>query len=318
LPVVQELAKREWVNKCWQTRKGHIAGGKVFDRGSVYRMLNNVAYIGKVRYKDEVHDGQHAGIIDPGVFQRVQALLRRNGATCGAPVRNKFGALLRGLIRCVSCDCAMSPSLTTRKKKKRYRYYICASAQRRGWDTCTSKSVPAGEIEAFVVEQIRYVGRDRRLFEEVLAQARKQDETRTGELEAEQRELEKDLTRWHAEVRKLSVQIHPGENNNSVISRLADLQDRIAVVENRVRRVHDQIHAIHHTLLDAEEAAKALAIFDPVWESLTPHEQARVIELLVERVDYDGAQGKVAITFCSTGIKTLAQELADQREEQIA
>ena len=43
---------------------------------------------------------------------------------------------------------------------KRYRYYVCLAAQKKGWDTCPSKSVPSGEIERFVVEQIKAVGRD--------------------------------------------------------------------------------------------------------------------------------------------------------------
>jgi site-specific DNA recombinase len=58
-------------------------------------------------------------------------------------VRNKFGALLKGIIRCLPCDCAMTPSHTTRNGTKRYRYYVCSSAQKRGWDTCPSKSIPA-------------------------------------------------------------------------------------------------------------------------------------------------------------------------------
>jgi hypothetical protein len=40
-----------------------------------------------------------------------------------------------------------------------------------------------------------------------------------------------------------------------------------------------------------------------------------MVHLLVERVDYDGARGKVSITFHPTGIKTLARELASQQEQ---
>ncbi len=46
-------------------------------------------------------------------------------------------------------------------------------------------------------------------------------------------------------------------------------------------------------------------LFDPVWETLTPREQARVIRLLVQRVDYDGEKGTVSVTFHPAGIKTL-------------
>ena len=43
-------------------------------------------------------------------------------------------------------------------------------------------------------------------------------------------------------------------------------------------------------------------------QALVPREQARVLELLIERVEHDGANGDVAITFRPTGIKTLAAE----------
>ena len=318
LPVVQELEQRGWVNKHWQTRKGHATGGQPFTRTSLYRLLTNVAYVGKVRYKDEVHPGEHPGIVDPGVWQRVQALLERNGRSGGAPVRNKFGALLKGLLRCVPCGCAMTPTHTTKDGVKRYRYYVCCSAQKRGWDTCPSKAIPAGQIEDFVVGQLKCIGRDRALLAEVLSQARAQDDVRAGELEAEQRGLEKDLTHWHGEMRNLSAQIRPGDDNGSLIARLADLQERIGTVEGRVRKIREQIHAIHYHLLHEDEAAQVMSIFDPVWGSLSPREQVRVVQLLVERVDYDGAKGKVSITFRPAGIKTLAEELANGREEKRA
>lgn len=318
LPAVLELEKLGWKNKEWATRKGPRKGGKPFTRTSLYKLLTNVAYIGKVRYKDEVHDGEHAAIVDPVVWQRVQAMLERNGRTGGAPVRNKFGALLKGIIRCIACGCAMTPSHSTREGTKRYRYYVCSSAQKRGWHTCPSKAIPAAQIEDLVVKQIKTIGQDPRVLQEVLAEARRQDEERAAELGVEQHGLEKDLRAWHGEMRSLSGQIKVGDDNGPLIARLADLQERIGTVEERVRKVREQIHAVHTQLLEEDEAALAMSIFDPVWGSLTPHEQVRVVHLLVEQVDYDGSKGKVAIAFRATGIKTLARELADKREEKRA
>ena len=62
----------------------------------------------------------------------------------------------------------------------------------------------------------------------------------------------------------------------------------------------------------------ALAAFDPLWEALTPREQVRLVQLVVEQVDYDGAAGKVKLTFHPTGIKALAGELAGMPQEQTA
>jgi hypothetical protein len=71
LPVVQELERRGWANKRWQTRKAGERGGKAFTRTSLYKLLTNVAYTGKVRYKDEIHDGEQLaklGAHQPGVL----------------------------------------------------------------------------------------------------------------------------------------------------------------------------------------------------------------------------------------------------------
>jgi site-specific DNA recombinase len=317
LPVVRELAQRGWANKRWVTRSGKERGGDSFTKTNLHRLLTNVAYVGKVRYKDEVHDGEHPAIVDAAVFARVQELLRSNGRTGGAPVRNRFGAFLKGLLRCAPCGCAMCPSHTC-KGDKRYRYYVCSNAQKRGWDTCPSKSVPAAQIEQVVLERIKCVGSDPALIHEVLAQARSHEEARVAELETERRGLERDLARWHAEVNKLTGQIKPGDGNGPVIARLADLQERIGLVGGRADKIRAQIKAIHEQLIGEDEATAALSVFDPVWGSLTPTEQARVIGLLLEQVDYDGAAGKVSIAFRPTGIRTLAEELAVRREEMSA
>ena len=58
----------------------------------------------------------------------------------------------------------------------------------------------------------------------------------------------------------------------------------------------------------AGDVTRVLSLFDPVWEVLYPREQARIIHLLIERVEYDGANGTLAINFRPSGMKTLAQE----------
>jgi len=211
----------------------------------------------------------------------------------------------------------MTPSHAA-KGVRRYRYYTCTHAQKRGWHACPSKSVPADAIEQLVLERIRELGRDPERLRELLAQARAGDETRTAELAAEERGLEQDLTSWQAEVRNLSLCLRPGEDNNAVVARLAEVQERIGRIEGRVRQVREQIHALHQRLLDEEDAAGALSLFDPLWGTLSLAEQSHVLGLLVERVDYDGAHGKVTISFHPTGVRALADELAARAQEQRA
>ena len=69
--------------------------------------------------------------------------------------RTRTGALLQGLLRCVACDCAMTPSHASKRGHRRYCYYVCTQAQKRGRNTCPAPSLPAAEIERFVVDQLR-------------------------------------------------------------------------------------------------------------------------------------------------------------------
>ena len=316
LPVVQELARRGWVGKRWQTRKGRTRGGRPFTKTSLYRLLTNVAYAGKVRYKDEVHDGEQPALIDPDTFGRVQALLRSHGPEVGPPSLHRCTALLKGLLRCVSCGCAMTPAHTTRKGGLRYRYYTCVQAQKSGWQSCPSKSIPAQPIEQLVVEQIQRLGQDPLVLEQLLSTVRQQDEVREAEWESERVGLERDLLRDQSEVRKLLAEVGLGTSGNAAVTRLAPLQARLAQLEQRLARLRGQSEELRQERLDEAAAQEALAGLVPAWEAMTPDEQARVVRLLVSRVDYDGPKGKASITFQPLGLKTLAGEMLSRNQEE--
>jgi site-specific DNA recombinase len=89
---------------------------------------------------------------------------------------------------------------------------------------------------------------------------------------------------------------------------LPALQERIEATQRKVTEATEEIGRLRGQLVDRGEVAAALGSFTQVWEQLSPKEQARLIRLLVERVDYDGAEGNVSITFRPGGIKNLAQE----------
>ena len=63
--------------------------------------------------------------------------------------------------------------------------------------------------------------------------------------------------------------------------------------------------------MEEEGVLYRLANFDSVWEVLTPSEQVRVAQLLIERVEFDGSGGSVSITFPPTGIRELDTRFGD-------
>lgn len=209
----------------------------------------------------------------------------------------------------------MTPTCTT-KGARTYRYYACVAGHKRGAATCPSKPVPAGPVEGFVVDRVRAAGRDPDLLRQVVVQARQQQAARTAELGEEERGLAAELAGLKRHLALESARFRPGDDNAEVVRRLAALHDQQRLAEDRVRRVKEQMREVRAASVSEADAAAALAGFDPVWAGLAPAERARVVGLLVEKVVYDGATGKVAVTFRPAGITALAGELAGRQQEQ--
>lgn len=56
-------------------------GGRLFTKNGLYALLTNVMYVGQMRYKDQVHRGEHQSIVPDEMFRRAPSLLQRNGHT---------------------------------------------------------------------------------------------------------------------------------------------------------------------------------------------------------------------------------------------
>jgi site-specific DNA recombinase len=300
--VIEEVERRGWRRKTWTKRDGVLREGSRFDKPSLLCLLRNPLFAGKVHHRGTLHDGAHPAIVDEAVWTQVQGLLRRNGSTGGKDVRNRHGALLRGLLQCASCGSAMNHSFTTKRDGTRYRYYRCATNEKRGAFACPGGSVPAQEVEQRVVERIREIGKDPVLVAEVARQARDQMDERRAVLKAEQCQLGKDLKRERASLRRLAAS---HGRNGDASGRLAAAQQRIETVEKRLLTVARELDPTKQQTIDERQVANALSAFNSVWEALIPTEQARILGLLTERIAYDGRVQRLELALRPSGIGSL-------------
>jgi len=266
------------------------------------------------RQGDEIYDGQHDAIVDDAVWQQAQEVLAHRGRTNRHRARNKHGALLRDLLRCTPCDAPMGHSFTV-KGVKRYRYYVCNEASKHGWGTCPSKSIPAAEIERFVVDRIRAIGSDADLLAATLAEARAQHEASVKRLKTERASRQRSLQKLTLELERVAGS---SRTASGISSRRADLHERIASAERDLAETSERLASTSAGAIEESDLATALSLFDPVWDALFPNEQARVLRLLVERVAYDGGAGTLAITFWPSGIRALADEVGGGATEEVA
>ena len=304
IPVIRELDLRCWTLKEWTTRKGTRAGGTRFAKNTLYNLLTNAIYIGKVNYHNQLYDGEQAQIVEVDTWKRVQAMLKANGRTGGYDIRNKYGAILKGIVRCGSCNTGMIHTYTKKAANKLYRYYVCVTAHQRGWNNCATRSVSAPAIEDAVVAQIRGIGSHPAMIDAVVNGLEGDRVAEYADVEHEKHVAERELRRLNEEMAGLvTAAAAKGPAMRLATDRLADLQDRTLAIERRLVTMTKQLAGKGSDAVDREHVATTLRNFDSLWQQMAPREQEKFVKALVERVTYDGRTGAVTVGFRSAVLK---------------
>ena len=138
--------------------------------------------------------------------------------------------LLSGLVRCKSCNRALSGQDA---KSGQFSYYVCQSIMKRGRDACDTPRLNARRFEEMVVERIR----ENILTEDNITELVKiVDEEMDGIAREQRQKLETIETELEDVKRKLGRVWHLVENTDLD---MADASDRIREHRERQKRLED-------------------------------------------------------------------------------
>jgi len=305
--TVTEVNRRGWTSKSWQTKGGEVREGRSFDRVSLRRLLTNPVYIGKVRSGDEVFDGVHEAIIDATTWEAVQAILTSPEGN-GNGVRYSDNALLKGFIKCGACGASYSPH-SAKSGDRRYRYYVCQTAQKQGAAACPKSRVGAEKLEQFVVGKVMAIGRDSSVVAETLAATKTEREV---ELRGLRREL-KGLEKAHGKLRDqkgnlVDSVVKACNGAPALLEQIGEVELEMQEAAATIEEVRGLIARLEHEAIDEKDLKTALASFTPIWQELFPRERARILHLLIDEVVFDARSGELEIAFRPSGVRALVAE----------
>ncbi|WP_394219126.1 recombinase family protein [Halobacillus trueperi] len=132
--------------------------GKLFSVNVVRQMLENVVYIGRIRYTSQegvnVVEGSHPRIIDIELWEKVQ--IRLAGRKRETKTSREF--LFSSVLKCPSCGNGMTGTTIKNKRKngtiKGYSYYVCSTHINKGIKGCKTNSIPAEKIECKILNSL--------------------------------------------------------------------------------------------------------------------------------------------------------------------
>jgi Recombinase len=96
--------------------------GRPFDKGSIYKLLNNRTYLGEVTHKGKACPGEHRAIVPWELWDAAHTILRESPRMRANGNRSQTPALLRGLI--FGPDGRATSTTHTQRRGRLYGYYV--------------------------------------------------------------------------------------------------------------------------------------------------------------------------------------------------
>ncbi len=281
--------------------------GKKWGATSIEKILHNEAYTGTMVWGKRAKTAGQAGntfipqrteeawsaLIDQVTFSQVQGMLAARAPKVIHPREVDSPYLLSGIMRCGVCGAAM----VGHGSGRRYRYYMCGNARRKGREVCTSPILPKDKVEGFIIDRIKsYVLTEEnledlvRLTNEELCQSCSENRERLELIQAQIEEMDGRLG-------KLYDALETGDFKSMELSpRIKALSQR---KEELLRAKADAEEILRYNNVDMADPQVVQEYADDLRSLLTKSsitEQRSFLKSFVERIDVDAMEVKVHYT----------------------
>ena len=201
--------------------------------GQVQSTLQNIFYVGLMKYKGEVFEGKHKPLISKKLFDKVQEVLKERGR----PQKIKHNFAFLGLMKC-PCSAAITAEKKIKPSGREYIYYRCT--KKKG--PCPEKHFLREEV---LIEQIKNylqkVSLSSQDTQKVLAELEKDELKAKEETKILVRNLKKELGEIETKLEKL-LDVYLAEvisteeytsRKQKILTRKLELQEKIKDFEQK-------------------------------------------------------------------------------------
>ncbi|MDD5697880.1 MAG: recombinase family protein [Victivallaceae bacterium] len=282
--------------KSWTSKKGKFHSGNKFIPKDVYHILNNPLYIGMVQHNGNVYEGEQEAIIDKKLWDKVQYLLQENSKCPAGENKNHIAAPFKGLLVCGYCGGSFGITYT-KKKNRRYMYYICIKDNDRAEHECPLRRFAAGAIDKIILQQLSRIFKSPAMLMKTYRELEK--------LKKEQRaKLLKRFSELKTEQDEVCKQLRAGGDVALLTPRYTELDNAL----DEVKRELESIGEIYST----DNLAEACGSIESVWEELFPVERYKLAHLLIDRITL--YKDRIIMDIKHHGLKSLIRDLKSEPE----
>ena len=255
--------------------EGHVGRKRPWGETITKYLLKNETYLGKVKYKDKVYEGQHEPIITQELFDLVQLEVEKRQISAlekynnPRPFRAKY--MLSGLMKCGYCGASLGLKYTRKDKNGiSHHKYQCRNRHSKDLEKrCESGWYSQEGLEKDVIKELERLKLNPKYRNETLA---KKEETIKVE------EIKKQLERINKQVSKLT-ELYLDE----IITR-KELDEKNAKIKTERQFLEEQLENQKSNVMSIRKRKLTRLLKDFDVEKMSYEEASKIVKTIIKEI----------------------------------
>ena len=257
--------------------------GKKWDKRVILHMIKNPLYVGKLRWREVIYEGNHDPIISDVLFEKTREIMQaRVEDLNGRRFHNGDERLLAGTITCARCKSHMV-GVSTHKKERRFPYYICS--KRWNIKDCDQDYVRGDLLEAAIMQDIKTMFQDEAFIARIWDEANRRLSAEKPDVDKEIGKVETQAAKTQARIDRYFEAFEAGTLKPELCNeKIQDLNARLEELDAEQRELEGRRKRLALPAIDQEMLSGLVANFEDVMAAGTNPQKKHLFRRLVKKV----------------------------------
>ncbi len=250
--------------KGYTTKHGPWSGACV-----IRRLMKSRLYIGELKYKDGIYEGQHEPIVTKEIWDKAQAVNELLHKTSNGYRKAPFTSthILTGLLYCGSCGARMHAK---KRSVRMYSEYLCYSFSKQSYKYITDRNCkphiwPCWELEEMVLEEVKNL-----TFKSIKEQQKNKDNPNKQTFEKRINEINRNLNKL------MDLYLIDGISKENVEKKSKQLSEEKQLLEKQLEK--------NKPTIKAKEAYQIVKDIDIIMGSDDIESKKKALSVLIDRI----------------------------------
>lgn len=240
------------------------------------------------------------GIIEHDIWIKAQEQLKANKDTFPR-LGKTHNALLAGKLKCALCggNMTIQHGKVSKKDGHKFFYYVCSNKKRSRSTLCKSRNVKVDELDLSIIREIENIAKHRYDYVKKLKERLKKEDIDNNKA-VNKTKITKEINDKKNKINRLVDKLSIDDSiQDIIIERIKSLKDEVTKLEAYLIEIDNKIKNTKDTNLNIEFLSEILDRCTNI-SNMTQEEQKRLIDLIVDDIQYNGDTGEVEINIINS------------------